>query len=86
MGKTKKVIIDGIETTVKEYASKHKISYACAWKRIKQHNAGVPQRQNKRSVRWNNKEYPSIAALARELGYSREWIRRLINKQENKET
>lgn len=89
MGKTKKVMMDGVEITVKEYAEKHGVSYMCAYKRIKRQNKGFAFRPSKKPIVWRGKDgklkrFDSISALARELGYSRQYVSRLVKKQEEK--
>lgn len=80
---SKTVIYEGREITIRELAEEWNVSYHAAWQRIQAIKTGKPKRKTaKRPVRWNGVDYPSISALARELGISREWCRQLIDKQE----
>lgn len=79
----KKIIFEGRETTIRQLADEWDVSYMTAYMRYRAAQEGKPKRKTaKRPVMWNGKQYPSISALARELGYSREWTRQLIDKQE----
>lgn len=89
MGKTKSIIWEGEETTVATLAKKWRVPYHTAYKRIRQQQRGANSRPSKKPVTWvmkngKRKTFESISALARELGYSRQYISRLVKKQENK--
>lgn len=82
MGK-KLVLHNGKLKTIREIADETGEPYHTIYQRYLAIEEGKPKRKTaKQPVIWNGVEYPSISALARELGYSRQWVSQLVKKQE----
>lgn len=79
----KLVLHNGELKTIRQIANETGESYMTVYMRYRAIEQGKPKRKTaKRPVMWNGEQYPSISALARELGYSREWTRQIVDRQE----
>lgn len=87
MGK-KLVLHNGILKTIRQVSEETGDSYHTVYQRYKADVEGKPKRKTKRRpVSWVDKngvkrDFDSITQLAAFLGCSREWARKLVDKQE----